>query len=189
MPRPFLGRLVPLQVLLRGFISLASGDTVLHSWEILAKLLQSEVATDILCDVGMCVSDQPRLPSPYKCNTRPVTHKNVIYNCRIIIYNHKILLIRPKMWLANDGNYRELRYFTPWAKQRQVEDHYLPRMIQNITKQVRTSPFEPGCGFNYPNRSRFHLVTQSSVRPTPALVWSYVKNYSRLQGKVPKLNA
>ncbi|KAL5512968.1 QNS1 [Sanghuangporus vaninii] len=95
------------------------GDTVLHSWEILAKLLQSDVATDILCDVGM-----------------PVTHKNVIYNCRIIVYNHKILLIRPKMWLANDGNYRELRYFTPWAKQRQVEDHYLPRMIQNITKQV-----------------------------------------------------
>ncbi|OCB85527.1 glutamine-dependent NAD synthetase with GAT domain-containing protein [Sanghuangporus baumii] len=95
------------------------GDTVLHSWEILAKLLQSDVATDILCDVGM-----------------PVTHKNVIYNCRIIVYNHKILMIRPKMWLANDGNYRELRYFTPWAKQRQVEDHYLPRMIQNITKQV-----------------------------------------------------
>ncbi|KAL5537133.1 QNS1 [Sanghuangporus sanghuang] len=95
------------------------GDTVLHSWEILAKLLQSDVATDILCDVGM-----------------PVTHKNVIYNCRIIVYNHKILMIRPKMWLANDGNYRELRYFTPWAKQRQVEDHYLPRMIQDITKQV-----------------------------------------------------
>ncbi|KAL5531433.1 QNS1 [Sanghuangporus baumii] len=99
------------------------GDTVLHSWEILAKLLQSEIATDILCDVGM-----------------PVTHKNVIYNCRIILYNHKILMIRPKMWLANDGNYRELRYFTPWAKHRQVEDHYLPRMIQNITKQIKV-PF------------------------------------------------
>ncbi|KAL5492179.1 QNS1 [Sanghuangporus weigelae] len=99
------------------------GDTVLHSWEILARLLQSEIATDVLCDVGM-----------------PVTHKNVIYNCRIILYNHKILMIRPKMWLANDGNYRELRYFTPWAKHRQVEDHYLPRMIQNITKQIKV-PF------------------------------------------------
>jgi hypothetical protein len=40
------------------------------------------------------------------------------------------------MWLANDGNYRELRYFTPWQKHRQTEEHYLPRMIQAITGQV-----------------------------------------------------
>jgi NAD+ synthase (glutamine-hydrolysing) len=70
---------------------------------------------------------------------RPVVHKNVIYNCRVIIHNCKILLIRPKMWLANDGNYRELRYFTAWAKHRQVEDHYLPRMISKITGQVGAS--------------------------------------------------
>ncbi|KAH8116491.1 glutamine-dependent NAD synthetase with GAT domain-containing protein [Phellopilus nigrolimitatus] len=99
------------------------GDTVLHSWEILAKLLKSEDVSNILCDVGM-----------------PVTHKNVIYNCRIIIYSHRILMIRPKMWLANDGNYREMRYFTPWRKHRQVEDHYLPRMIQAITGQIKV-PF------------------------------------------------
>jgi NAD+ synthase (glutamine-hydrolysing) len=67
---------------------------------------------------------------------RPVIHKNVIYNCRIIIHNRKILLIRPKMWLANDGNYREMRYFTPWAKHRQTEEHYLPRIIQQVTSQV-----------------------------------------------------
>ena len=40
------------------------------------------------------------------------------------------------MWMANNGNYRELRYFTPWMKHRQVEDHYLPRIIQVITGQV-----------------------------------------------------
>jgi hypothetical protein len=68
---------------------------------------------------------------------RPVIHKNVIYNCRVIIHNRKILLIRPKMWLANDGNYRELRYFTPWMKRRQWEDHYLPRIVQAVTGQVR----------------------------------------------------
>lgn len=71
---------------------------------------------------------------------RPVMHKNVIYNCRIIIHNGKILLIRPKMWMANNGNYRELRYFTPWMKHREVEDHYLPRMIQSITGQLKV-PF------------------------------------------------
>jgi len=42
------------------------------------------------------------------------------------------------MWLANDGNYRELRYFTPWTRHQQWEDHYLPRIIQAVTKQVRT---------------------------------------------------
>ncbi|PPR03203.1 hypothetical protein CVT26_008051 [Gymnopilus dilepis] len=99
------------------------GDTVLHSWEVLAKILSSEDSMDIVCDIGM-----------------PVVHKNVIYNCRVIIYNKKILLIRPKMWLANDGNYRELRYFTPWAKHRQWEDHYLPRIIQAVTKQIKV-PF------------------------------------------------
>lgn len=30
----------------------------------------------------------------------------------------KILLIRPKMALANEGNYRELRWFTPWSRSR-----------------------------------------------------------------------
>lgn len=63
-------------------------------------------------------------------------HKNVIYNCRVIVHNKQILLIRPKMWLANDGNYREMRYFTPWMKHREWEDHFLPRIIQAVTKQV-----------------------------------------------------
>ena len=30
----------------------------------------------------------------------------------------KILLIRPKMALANEGNYHELRWFTPWSRSR-----------------------------------------------------------------------
>ncbi|KAJ6621395.1 hypothetical protein B0H10DRAFT_2018358 [Mycena sp. CBHHK59/15] len=98
------------------------GDTVLHSWEVLAKILSSEETQGIVCDIGM-----------------PVVHKNVIYNCRIIIHNRKILLIRPKMWLANDGNYRELRYFTPWPKHRQWEDHYLPRIIQVVTGQTKVT--------------------------------------------------
>lgn len=67
---------------------------------------------------------------------RPMVHKNVLYNCRLIIYNGKILLIRPKMWMANDGNYRELRWFAPWTRTRETEPHYLPRTIKEITGQV-----------------------------------------------------
>jgi NAD+ synthase (glutamine-hydrolysing) len=32
-----------------------------------------------------------------------------MYNCRVLALNGKVLLIRPKMALANDGNYREAR--------------------------------------------------------------------------------
>ncbi|KAJ9101237.1 glutamine-dependent NAD(+) synthetase [Naganishia friedmannii] len=94
------------------------GDTILHSWEILAKILSNPDCRDIVCDVGM-----------------PMTHKNNNFNCRVIIYNGKILLIRPKMWMANDGNYRELRHFAPWHKHRQVEDHSLPKIIRDVTDQ------------------------------------------------------
>ncbi|XP_060117509.1 glutamine-dependent NAD(+) synthetase isoform X3 [Heteronotia binoei] len=93
-------------------------DTLLHSFQALANLLESPVTQDIICDVGM-----------------PVMHRNVRYNCRVIFLNKKILLIRPKMALANTGNYREMRWFTPWNRSRQVEDYFLPRMIQEITNQ------------------------------------------------------
>ncbi|GAO47416.1 glutamine-dependent NAD(+) synthetase with GAT domain-containing protein [Saitoella complicata NRRL Y-17804] len=95
------------------------GDTYLHSWEMLGRILETEGTDDILLDIGM-----------------PVSHRNVKYNCRVICLNRKVLLIRPKLWLANDGNYREQRYFTAWARPRHVEPFYLPRMIQKLTGQT-----------------------------------------------------
>jgi NAD+ synthase (glutamine-hydrolysing) len=88
--------------------------------------MKSDEAQNILVDIGM-----------------PVVHKDVKYNCRVFFYNKKILLIRPKLHLANDGNYREARWFTPWTKYRTLEEHYLPRMIREITEQT-TVPFGDG---------------------------------------------
>ncbi|XP_067120928.1 glutamine-dependent NAD(+) synthetase [Centruroides vittatus] len=101
-------------------------DTLLHSWEILAELLKDPDCEGILIDVGM-----------------PVMHKNVTYNCRVAFLNRKILLIRPKMMLCDDGNYRESRWFTPWKKCRKVEEYFLPRMIRDVTGQ-KTVPFGDG---------------------------------------------
>ncbi|XP_062917773.1 glutamine-dependent NAD(+) synthetase isoform X2 [Mobula hypostoma] len=98
-------------------------DTVLHSFQMLAELLVSPVTEDIICDVGM-----------------PVMHKNALFNCRVIFLNRKILLIRPKLLMANGGNYRELRWFLPWNKPRVVEEYYLPEIIQSVTEQ-ETVPF------------------------------------------------
>lgn len=41
------------------------------------------------------------------------------------------------MWLANDGNYRELRFFSPWMKGKKTEEFWLPRMIAEVTGQVK----------------------------------------------------
>ncbi|KAI9295618.1 glutamine-dependent NAD(+) synthetase with GAT domain-containing protein [Neoconidiobolus thromboides FSU 785] len=101
-------------------------DTYLHAWESLYELLSDESLYDILIDVGM-----------------PVRHKNVNYNCRVFFYNSQILLIRPKQWLANDGNYREMRWFTPWLQPHFIEDHYLPRIIRELKGQ-ETVPFGDG---------------------------------------------
>ncbi|XP_064226334.1 glutamine-dependent NAD(+) synthetase isoform X2 [Aotus nancymaae] len=98
-------------------------DTILHSFQVLAALLESPVTQDIICDVGM-----------------PVMHRNVRYNCRVIFLNRKILLIRPKMALANEANYHELRWFTPWSRSRHTEEYFLPRMIRDLTEQ-ETVPF------------------------------------------------
>jgi NAD+ synthase (glutamine-hydrolysing) len=99
------------------------GDTVLHSWEVLCDLLLDERTHGLLIDVGM-----------------PILHRSTLYNCRTICLNGKVVFIRPKMWLANDGNYRELRYFTPWTRRGQWDDFPLPRMVRHATGQNST-PF------------------------------------------------
>ena len=102
------------------------GDTFLHSWEMLARIIDHEDCQDILLDIGM-----------------PVRHQNVRYNCRVIVLNRKVLLIRPKMFLANDGNYREMRYFTPWNKPREIQDYYLESIVGKISGQAKV-PFGDG---------------------------------------------
>lgn len=70
-------------------------DTFLHSWEVVAKIMDDKRCNDILIDVGM-----------------PVMHKNVVYNCRVIFLNKNIILIRPKKKLCDNGMYHESRWFT-----------------------------------------------------------------------------
>lgn len=43
----------------------------------------------------------------------------VLYNCRVLLLDSKVLLIRPKLHLANDGNYRETRWVRGMARQHQ----------------------------------------------------------------------
>lgn len=102
------------------------GDTLRHSWEVLGELLAGDLTHGIICDIGL-----------------PIMHRNVRYNCRALCLDGQILLLRPKMILANDGNYREMRYFAPWTAPRTLEQFALPRTIQAITGQTFV-PFGDG---------------------------------------------
>jgi len=92
-------------------------DTVNHSWEVVADILEKDYTQNIICELGM-----------------PVQHKGALYNCRIILFNKKVVLVRPKMFMAENGNYRESRFFTPWAKTA-MEELSLPQCIQRVTGQ------------------------------------------------------
>ena len=95
-------------------------DTLRHSWESLVHILKGKHTDGILCDIGM-----------------PVMHKNVRYNCRVFVLDGKVLLIRPKMFLASDGNYREHRWFAAWEHGWTTEPYTLPREIREITGQQK----------------------------------------------------
>ncbi|GFR45624.1 hypothetical protein Agub_g7031, partial [Astrephomene gubernaculifera] len=106
-------------------------DTVSHSWEVLASLIDDpeDPTAGILVDVGM-----------------PVIHRGVMYNCRVFLLDGRVLLIRPKLHLANDGNYRETRYFAAWKHRGAVESHRLPDVVvaamQRRSQRVRQAEAE-----------------------------------------------
>ena len=96
-------------------------DTSLHSFQVLAEILKQDF-TDILIDVGMCLIKDSSL-----------------YNCRVLILNKKIVLIRPKTKLAGDGNYREDRWFTAWSGDKTIWID-LPSFVSDVTGQKKV-PF------------------------------------------------
>jgi NAD+ synthase (glutamine-hydrolysing) len=112
-------------------------DTISFAWMSLRDIILTQhegkdLMSNILCDFGM-----------------PILHNGVRYNCRVFVLGRKILLIRPKMWMADDGNYREDRHFTPWDKDKieTMEDYQLPEAIHDALepladgKPQTTAPF------------------------------------------------
>lgn len=96
----------------------SENDLYEHSWQMYGEILNNPDTSEIILDIGM-----------------PIIHKSIKYNCRVLSYNKKILFIRPKLYLANDGNYREMRYFTPWNRPKYHEVFSLPKRIQQVTGQ------------------------------------------------------
>lgn len=97
-------------------------DTFMHSWQCIAELIASGDSDDMLLDIGA-----------------PVLYRGVPYNCRILILNREILLIRPKVVLANDGNYVEPRWFAKWERSRRMERFALPSYVRDVCYNSQAS--------------------------------------------------
>lgn len=93
-------------------------DTEAHAWESLAAILSSDATDALVVDVGL-----------------PVTHAGVRFNCRAFLYRRRVLLLRPKLALADDGNYREARWFTAWPVSRALESFRLPSCVAAVAGQ------------------------------------------------------
>ena len=102
-------------------------DTAAHAWESLAALLAGGDTDGLLADIGL-----------------PVEHRGVRYNCRALCADGRVLLVRPKTALADDGNYREGRWFTAWpwdwSAPRPLEELPLPACVRAVRGQ-EAAPF------------------------------------------------
>lgn len=97
-------------------------ETTHHSCESLAALAASGVSDGMLVDVGL-----------------PFAYRGALYNCRALLLNGKVLLIRPKTALADDLCYREGRWFAAWTPQR-LECVQLPPVLAMACAQS-VAPF------------------------------------------------
>lgn len=100
-------------------------DTEAHAWAALATLIERGASDGLLLDVGGLA-----------------THAGARYNVRVLVADRRVLLIRPKLALADDGNYRESRYFCAWRTERGVEAITLPPCLVAVTAdRSLTAPF------------------------------------------------
>ncbi|KAI3894379.1 hypothetical protein MKW92_040501 [Papaver armeniacum] len=74
------------------------------------------------------------------------------YNCQVLCYNRKILMIRLKFCLADDGNYRELRWFTAWKQTDQLEEFQLPPDLHDRHDAFKGATHTSGGVYMYSNQ-------------------------------------
>lgn len=94
-------------------------DVYANSWDVAADIISRPECQDIIIDLGL-----------------PIQHRGCSYNARLIALNGEVLAIRPKLDLCNDGNFREMRYFSPWPRSR-VDDYALPPVIQDLPRKQK----------------------------------------------------
>lgn len=68
----------------------------------------------------------------------PWLHREVLYNAVVVCLNGEIWHVCPKTAMADDGNYREGQFFTPWNPSRGIEKTQIPVELHTATKKSAT---------------------------------------------------
>ncbi|XP_054162564.1 glutamine-dependent NAD(+) synthetase-like [Oppia nitens] len=121
-------------------------DTTYHSWQVLAQIIEHDFK-NIIIDIGM-----------------PIIKDSALYNCRVLLLNSQIVLIRPKTRLALNGNYRESRWFSAWddGSKGLMTWYTLPSFITAINGQLR-APFGDRAVLELSLNSSSHSMATSST--------------------------
>jgi len=154
-------------------------DTFQHCWESLETLFDEGATDDLLCDFGM-----------------PILFGGARYNCRVLCHNKEILLIRPKIAMADNGNYRESRYFTAYQTSNtgKGEDYLLSKSwakkFGQIKAQFGLMTLEASSGATIGCESCEELWTPKSTHISMALNGvEIIGNGSGSHHELRKLNA
>ena len=131
-------------------------DTEDHAWRCLAELLCSGVADgesgggggendhdDDGDERSRSRRNTSTSTSSSTSSSQPIlidiglvaTHHGARYNVRVFCLAGRVLLVRPKSSLADDGNYRESRYFRAWRPSRGLETFRLPRSFTEAMRE------------------------------------------------------
>ena len=61
--------------------------------------------------------------------------------------NRKVIMIRAKLWLANDGKYKDIWWFTAWKPKDQHEEFQLPSDISKALQKKKFRLATGSCSF------------------------------------------
>ena len=121
-------------------------DTFSHCWEALYELIHVRGCTDdgLLCDFGM-----------------PVLFGGVRYNCRVLCRDRRILYVRPKACLADNGNYREGRWFTAYTMD--DDDNGSNNWRNQLLLPTEFHAFQKRVPFGNPRTGRLEFLDGTTV--------------------------
>jgi NAD+ synthase (glutamine-hydrolysing) len=111
-------------------------ETTDQAWESVATILASGLTKGLLVEIGM-----------------PFVHEENLYNCLVVIYDGKVLYIRPKTELSTTNLYDEKKYFTAFGSTQLTEEVDLPKSIQEVTGQTKV-----GFGRYFARLNNFSII-------------------------------
>jgi len=99
-------------------------DTVLHSWEIIGKIIESKLSENLLIILNL-----------------PIIYEEKLFNCLIPIFNNEILFLQPKCEVIKSVSNYENRWFS-------LKKHTAKMPIKLVTQKINDKNYNIKFGNN-----------------------------------------